>query len=185
MPRCPALRSLAFLCAPLVSFAASGQLDYGKAIGAPVDGRLSPSSIAGLKQAYLVPIFPSAHAANLLELKNGDLLCAWFSGTWEGNSDVAIVLSRLPAGSSEWTRPQVVDHHEGQSYQNPVLFEAPDGVLWLFHTTQGAGAGQANAKVLVAKSKDNGRTWSAPSGLFDQPGAFVRHPLLKLADGAW
>src|SRR3954451_1646056 len=128
MPCRPVICLLASLCAPIVLCA---QLNYSKGVGAPVDGRLRPSAIQGLKEAYLVPIFPSAHAANLLELKNGDLLCAWFSGTWEGNSDVAIVLSRLPAGSSEWTRPQVVDHHEGQSYQNPVLFEAPDGVLWL------------------------------------------------------
>lgn len=183
--RCPAVNLITFLCAALVPAAHPAQLDYSKDVGAQVDGRLRPSAIPGLKEAYLTPIFPSAHAANLLELKNGDLLCAWFSGTWEGNSDVAIVLSRLTARSSQWTKPQVVDHHEGESYQNPVLFEAPDGDLWLFHTTQGAGAGQANAKVLVAKSKDKGKTWSGPSLLFDQPGAFVRHPLLALADGTW
>lgn len=185
MLRRPVLRLIAFLCAPFAPFAFSAQFNYSKAIGAPVDGRLRPSAVAGLKETYLVPIFPSAHAANLLELKNGDLLCAWFSGTWEGNSDVAIVVSRLAAGSNQWTEPKVVDHHEGESYQNPVLFEAPDGVLWLFHTTQGAGAGQANAKILVAKSKDKGETWSGPSVLFDQPGAFVRHPVLALADGTW
>src|SRR3954451_15799795 len=107
MPCRPALRLLACLCAPLVLCA---QLDYSKAVGAPVDGRLRPSAIQGLKEAYLVPIFPSAHAANLLELKNGDLLCAWFSGTWEGNSDVTIVVSRLAAESTQWTEPKVVDH---------------------------------------------------------------------------
>ena len=182
----PVLSLLAFLlCAPVSSFALSSQLDYAKAIGAPVDGRLRASVTPGLREAYLVPIFPSAHAANLLQLKNGDLLCAWFSGTWEGNSDVAIVMSRLPAGSSAWTKPTVVDHHEGESYQNPVLFEAPDGMIWLFHTTQGAGEGQANAKVLVAKSTDGGKSWHGPSVLFDQPGAFVRHPLVVLPDATW
>src|SRR5947209_5802237 len=113
--RCrPALSLFALLCAPVSPFALSAQLDYSKAIGAPVDGRLRASAIPGLKEAYLVPIFTSAHAANLLELKNGDLLCAWFSGTWEGNSDVTIVVSRLPAGSNQWTKPTVVDHHEGE-----------------------------------------------------------------------
>ncbi len=185
MPCRPVVILIALLCAALASSAIPGALDYSKDIGAKVDGRLRPSAVEGLKEAYLVPIFASAHAANLLELKNGDLLCAWFSGTWEGNSDVTIVLSRLAAGSSQWTKPEIVDHREGESYQNPVLFEAPDGVLWLFHTTQGAGAGQANAKVLVAKSHDKGKTWSGPTLLFDQPGAFVRHPLLVLADGSW
>src|SRR3954447_13996308 len=184
--RCrPVLSLFAFLCAPLSPFALSAQLDYSKVIGAPADGRLRASVASGIREAYLVPIFPSAHAANLLELKNGDLLCAWFSGTWEGNSDVAIVLSRLAAGSNQWTSPTVVDHHEGESYQNPVPFQAPDESIWLFHTTQGAGAGQANAKVLVAKLIDGGKTWRRPSVLFDQPGAFVRHPVLVLADGTW
>jgi predicted neuraminidase len=184
--RCRPLFTLfAFVCALVAPLALPAQLDYSKAIGAPVDGRLRSSATAGLKEAYLVPIFPSAHAANLLELKNGDLLCAWFSGTWEGDSDVTIVVSRLAAGSNEWTKPMVVDHHQGESYQNPVLFEAPDGVIWLFHTTQGAGEGQANSKVLLAKSKDGGKTWDGPSVLFDQPGAFVRHPVVVLADGTW
>ena len=185
MRRGRALTSLTFLCALAASAAVPAQLDYSRAIGAPVDGRLRPSAIEGLREAYLVPIFPSAHAANLLELKNGDLLCAWFSGTWEGNSDVAIVVSRLSAGSNRWTKPQVIDHHTGESYQNPVLFQAPDGEIWLIHTTQAAGAGQANAKVLVAKSTDNGNTWNGPRVLFDQPGAFVRHPMVVLADGTW
>src|SRR3954451_21024400 len=181
----PVLSLIAFLCVPFAPFASPAELDYSKAIGAPVDGRLRPSAIAGLKEAYLVPIFPSAHAANLLELKNGELLCTWFSGTWEGNSDVTLVVSRLAAESTQWTEPKVVDHHEGESYQNPVLFQAPDGVIWLIHTTQGAGEGQANAKVLVTKSKDNGETWSGPGVLFDQPGAFVRDPIVVLADGTW
>lgn len=185
MRRGPALTSLAFLCALVAPAATSAQLDYSSAIGAPADGRLRPARVEGLREAYLVPIFPSAHAANLLELKNGDLLCAWFSGTWEGNSDVGIVDSRLSAGSNRWTEPQVVDHHIGESYQNPVLFQAPDGEIWLIHTTQAAGAGQANAKVLVAKSKNNGKSWNGPDVLFDEPGAFVRDPMVVLADGTW
>ncbi len=189
MSRCLVCSSVLALAAPLVlqstMQAADFHADYSKAIAAPTDGRLRPSPIEGMKQAYLTPIFPSAHAANLLELKNGDLLCFWFSGTWEGESDVAIVMSRLAKGSPQWTRPQVVDHHTGESYQNPTPFQAPDGTVWLIHTTQGAGQGQANAKVLVTKSKDNGHTWSAPSVLFDKPGAFVRDPILVLDDGTW
>lgn len=176
---------IASVSAVLATSAVGAHLDYSKAIGAPVDGLLRASQKEGLQEAYLLPAFPSAHAANLVELKNGDLLCAWFSGTWEGQSDVAIVLSRLAKGSDTWTEPQVVDHQTGESYQNPVLFQAPDGVVWLIHTTQPAGAGQANSKVLVAKSKDNGRSWARPAVLFDKPGAFVRDPILVLADGTW
>ena len=153
--------------------------------GLAEDGRYRASSLQGVEEAYLAPIFPSSHAANLLVRRNGDLLCAWFSGTWEGNSDVAIVFARLPKGSSQWGTPRVVDHHPGESYQNPVLFEAPDGTLWIIHTTQPAGEGEANAKVLVTRSKDGGEHWSAPEVLFDRPGAFVRQPIVVMPDGAW
>lgn len=153
--------------------------------GFPEDGKYRASAMPGVEEAYLQAVFPSSHAANLLTLKNGDLMCVWFSGTWEGNSDVAIVLSRLPKGGSQWTKPQVVDHHAGESYQNPVLFEAPDGTLWIFHTTQGAGAGEANAKVLVTRSKDGGAHWSAPEVLFDTPGAFTREPVVVMPNGDW
>jgi predicted neuraminidase len=168
--------SAALLALPML--AADG-LDF------PEGGKYRASRLAGVEEAYLAPIFASSHAANLLELKNGDLLCAWFSGTWEGNSDVAIVLARLPKGSSQWTKPQVVDHHTGESYQNPVLFEAADDTVWLFHTTQAAGQGEANAKVLVTRSKDGGAHWSAPQVLFDTPGAFTRQPVVVMPEGGW
>jgi len=160
-------------------------LDYSRQLGAPDDGRFRPAPLPGVEETYLPPIFPSSHAANLLRLRSGELLCVWFSGTWEGDSGVGIVISRLPKGANQWTRPQLIDNHEGQSYQNPVLFQAPDGTVWLFHTTQPAKQGQADARVLVAKSHDDGKTWTAPSVLFDQPGAFVRQPLLVMPDGDW
>ncbi len=153
--------------------------------GFSADGKYRAPGAQGIEEAYLMPIFASSHAANLLELKNGDLMCAWFSGTWEGNSDVAIVLARLPKGSSQWSKPRVVDHHAGESYQNPVLFQAPDGTLRIYHTTQPAGEGQANAKVLMTESRDGGAHWSAPAVVFDLPGSFVRQPLLVLPNGDW
>jgi hypothetical protein len=72
------------------------------------DGKLRPASVAGLQVAYLPIVFPSSHASNLLDLKNGDLLCAYYSGRWERKSDVAIVISRLQKGSSQWTKPEIV-----------------------------------------------------------------------------
>jgi predicted neuraminidase len=152
---------------------------------ARADGREHKDPVSGTVDAYLPVLYPSSHAANLLQLKNGDVLCVWFSGTWEGDSNVGIVISRLPKGASQWTVTKLIDRHEGESYQNPVIFEAPDGTVHLFHTTQGANVGEANAHVLHATSRDHGVTWSVPTLLFDKPGSFTRHPLLVLADGAW
>jgi predicted neuraminidase len=149
------------------------------------DGKQRRDPESGIVEAYLPALYPSSHAANLLQLKNGDVLCVWFSGTWEGDSNVGIVISRLPKGASQWTPTKLIDRHEGESYQNPVLFEAPDSTVHLFHTTQQAQAGEANAHVLHLTSKDHGQTWSAPQLLFDKPGSFTRHSLLILADGTW
>jgi predicted neuraminidase len=149
------------------------------------DGRERKDPASDTVDAYLPVLYPSSHAANLLQLKNGDVLCVWFSGTWEGDSNVGIVISRLPKGASRWTATKLIDRHEGESYQNPVIFEAQDGTVHLFHTTQGANVGEANAHVLHATSLDHGVTWSAPVLLFDKPGSFTRHPLLVLAGGAW
>lgn len=142
---------------------------------------------AGLqaRETYLPILYPSSHAANLYELKNGDLLCVWFSGTWEGSSGVGIAIARRPRGSRNWTPPILIDRQDGASFQNPVLFQEPDGSLDLYHSTQQADAGEGNAHVLHLVSKDNGVTWSKPKLLFAKPGAFTRDPMAILEDGSW
>jgi predicted neuraminidase len=66
-----------------------------------------------------------------------------------------------------------------------VLFQEPDGTIDLYHSTQQADAGEANAHVLHLVSKDNGVTWTQPALLFGEPGAFTRHPVVILKDGSW
>jgi predicted neuraminidase len=154
------------------------------AVSPQLDGVMRKTA-SGAEEAYIPMIERSSHAANLLQLKNGDLLCVWFSGVWEGQSGVSIVYSRLSAGSHQWTLPKVINRQEGASLQNPVVFEAPDGDIWVIHTTQPANEGQKNAKVLVVKSHDQGKTWSSPQVMFDKPGAFVRNPIMIRPDGSW
>jgi len=136
-------------------------------------------------ETYLPILYPSSHAANLYELQNGDVLCVWFSGTWEGSSGVGIVISRRPRGSRNWGAAALIDQQAGASYQNPVLFQEPNGTLDLYHSTQEADAGEANAHVLHLVSKDNGVTWTNPTLLFGKAGAFTRHPVVIRKDGSW
>jgi predicted neuraminidase len=139
----------------------------------------------GLEAAMLPALYASSHAANLVLLKNGDLLCFWFSGTWEGESKVGIVMSRLPKGSQTWQQTMLIDNEEGKSFQNPVGFEDKSGRLWLFHSSQNANEGQANAVVMELWSDDHGKTWSKPQVAFSKPGAFTRQPVVVMDDGAW
>lgn len=148
-------------------------------------GKFRASALPGATEAYLPTLFPSSHAANLILLHNGDLLCFWFSGTWEGDSNVAIVMSRLPRGSHQWLKPVVLDHQPGKSYQNPVPFQEPEGRLWLIHTSQPAKQGQADSQVLFLTSDNDGKTWSSSKVLFSKPGSYVRQPLVLLKGGEW
>jgi predicted neuraminidase len=143
------------------------------------------SNSNGIEEAYLETLFPSSHAANLLQLKNGSILCFWFSGSHEGDSNVAIAFSRLTRDSAKWTKPVVIDHQEGRSFQNPVAFQTPDGRIWLLHTSQAAGEGQTNAKILYATSDDDGATWTTPRPMFDPPGSFDRHPPILIDATHW
>lgn len=49
--------------------------------------------------------FPQAHASTIAELKNGDLVAAYFGGTRERNPDVCIWVSRKPKGAKAWESP--------------------------------------------------------------------------------
>ena len=148
-------------------------------------GRLHPApGDAGRIDAYLPAATVQSHAANLLALANGDLLCAWFGGTQEGVPDISIYLSRLAAGSVTWTDPVKLSDDPTRSEQNPVLFAAPDGKLWLVYTAQLSGH-QNTSIVRRRVSDDNGHTWGPIDTLFDKPGTFVRQPIVVAHDGAW
>lgn len=150
------------------------------------NGVISPSpSDPGVLEAYLRPLYaPDSHAANLLELDNGDLLCVWFNGSGEGNPDTNVVMSRLPYGASRWEDPVELANHPERSEQNPVLFQAPDGKVWLLHTS-GEPHDQSSARVVRRISEDRGRTWGPPTVLFEGPGLFLRHPIVVLKNGDW
>lgn len=126
-----------------------------------------------------------AHAANLMVLGDGSLGCVWFGGSMEGRSDISVFMSRLAPGARQWTPAVQLSHDAERSEQNPILFPAPDGTLWLLHTAQLSGH-QNTAVVRVRRSTDHGHTWSAPETLAEAPaGTFVRQPIHVHSDGSW
>ena len=106
--------------------------------------------------------FPSCHAATIVELKNGDLLAAYFGGAYEGSKDVCIWLSRKNKGEERWEAPvQVADGILSNSLRkpcyNPVLYQMPDGEVVLFFKI---GLYVADWSGWLIRSHDQGRTWS-------------------------
>ncbi|MGP8290438.1 sialidase family protein [Vreelandella zhanjiangensis] len=151
----------------------------------PPAGQLHTAAIDGGRlEAYLPTPCLQNHASFLHELDNGDLLCAWFGGTQEGVPDISIFVARLAKGELEWSEPHKLSDDATRSEQNPVLFTAPDGALWLTYTAQLSGH-QNTAIVRRRRSYDGGKTWSATEDLFKTPGIFIRQPPVFTQDGSW
>lgn len=76
---------------------------YKHLAGLTPDGVMYVNDDMNTVEAMLPPgDYKTAHAPALLELENGDMLCAWFAGTFEGSADVRIICSRLPKGADAW-----------------------------------------------------------------------------------
>ncbi len=126
-----------------------------------------------------------AHAANLMLLADGALGCVWFGGSMEGRSDISVYFARLAPGANTWSPALQLSNDPDRSEQNPILFPAPDGALWLLHTAQVSGH-QDTAIVRRRISRDDGHTWGPTETLNDAPpGSFVRQPIHVHADGGW
>ncbi len=151
----------------------------------PQDGILRAHPIEPDRQdAWLKSPCIQNHAANLLELRNGDLACVWFGGSQEGIPDISPYFARLAKGSSTWSEPVRLSDDMSRSEQNPILTYGPDGKLWLIFTAQ-IGGNQETALVRCRTSDDEGATWSPVRTLIDEPGTFVRQPPLLRANGDW
>jgi predicted neuraminidase len=118
------------------------------------------------------------HASTLVELKNGDILTAWFGGTKEGAPDVKIYGARLHNGS--WSAPFELAHAEAVACWNPVLFHTKDGRLWLYYKLGTRPSTWTGARKV---STDEGLTWSAaeplPAGILGP----IKDKPLVLPDG--
>ncbi|WP_071639272.1 exo-alpha-sialidase [Escherichia coli] len=149
------------------------------------DGVIRPSeNDSHVLTAMLPSSCPQNHAANILPLPDGALMCVWFAGTQEGIADISVWGSRLPAGGMQWSDAVKLSHDDTRSEQNPVLFLAPDNVLWLLWTAQISG-NQDTAIVRYRKSDDLGQTWGEIATLLDKPGTFIRQPITVLDNGNW
>lgn len=137
-------------------------------------------------EAFLPTECVQNHAANLLPLPNGDLLCTWFGGTQEGIADISAYYSRLKKGSQTWSKAVKLSNDATRSEQNPLFFLAPDNVLWLLYTAQIAG-NQDTAIVRYRQSHDFGETWGPIETLLEDPnkGIFIRQPITVMPNGDW
>ncbi len=166
-------------------------MDFRHLPGLTPDGIIYYNEKMNVAEAMLPPgPYRSAHAPALLELPDGDLLCAWFAGSFEGSADISIVCARLPKGESRWEEPVKVSCDPDRSEQNPSLFPGPDGAVWAVYTAQldrmpGKDNMQFTSVIRCQKSFDGGKTWGEPQALFPEEGRFCRQPIQVLKSGRW
>jgi predicted neuraminidase len=102
-------------------------------------------------------------------------------------SDPISTENAVAQGSSQWSAAEKLSDDPARSEQNPVLFPAPDGALWLIWTAQIAG-NQDTAMVRRRISRDHGCNWGPIETLFAAEaarGTFVRQPIVVLDNGDW
>ena len=150
-------------------------------LGLTVRGQEARVLDSGL--VYRSAPFPSCHAATLCQTLEGDLVVAFFGGSWEGCRDVGIWSCRKPQGAQEWSVPQcIADGRQNDSVQhpcwNPVLYRLPGrrGELLLFYKT---GLYIPQWVGYMKRSRDGGRTWSPAERLPDGLLGAIKNPPVR------
>ncbi len=71
----------------------------------PTQGKQERQGILTDQFLYEQASFPECHGATIVELKNGDLVAAFFGGTKERNPNCCIWVCRKPKGATQWSAP--------------------------------------------------------------------------------
>lgn len=124
------------------------------------------------------------HPAAIEELANGDMYLVFYGGSGEYEPDTAVYGSRLVKGSKTWTTPTAIAHTPFYTDGNAVIWQAPDGVVWLFYLTR-YGETWSTSRIKAKLSRDGARTWSDSVMLTLDEGTMVRNRPIVLSDGTY
>ncbi len=122
------------------------------------------------------------HPASITQLDNGDLYISYYGGSGEYGDDTAVYGSRLKVGSTQWTAPKVIADTPNRGEGNPVVWQAPDGKVWLFYVNR-YGDTWSNARVKVKISEDGAENWSDSFMINFEEGTMARSQPIVLNNG--
>jgi predicted neuraminidase len=125
---------------------------------------------------------PYKHPASITQLEDGDFYIAYYGGEGEYAKDTAVYGSRLESGAEAWEAPRVISDTPFHSEGNAVVWQAPDGLVWLFHVVR-YGATWSTSRIVARFSRDGARTWSDTFFLSFEEGLMVRNRPIVLAGG--
>src|SRR5436189_5028545 len=90
--------------------------------------------------------------------------------------------SRLKKGSRKWTAPTRIAHDPFRSLGNGVVWQAPDGLVWLFYVVR-YGETWSTSRVQAKVSRDSAATWSDAFPLVSDEGMMVCNRPIVLHNG--
>ena len=122
------------------------------------------------------------HPASITELDNGDLYVAYYGGGGEYVDDSCVWGGRLKKGQTQWTRPVVIADTPFRGEGNPVVWQAPDGLVWLFYV-QRYGETWSQSRIQAKISRDGAQTWSDSFMVAFEMGMMARGRPIVLHDG--
>ncbi len=160
------MRSLG-LCLTLVAFAASAADDitFERVYGPEVPGRYK-------------------HPAAIEELANGDLYLVYYGGEGEYEGDTAVFGARKRKADKTWPAPKVIADTPFTGDGNAVIWQAPDGLVWLFYVCR-FGETWSSSRIKAKVSRDGAETWSDSILLTLEPGTMVRNRPITLGNGEY
>jgi len=122
------------------------------------------------------------HPASITELQNGDLFLVYYGGSGEYANDATVYSARLRKGETKWSAPQPITPRPRLPEGNAVVWQAPDGVVWLFSVVR-HGATWSTSRIVARTSTDGAHTWQEPTPLTTEDGTMVRSKPIGLPGG--
>ncbi len=127
---------------------------------------------------------PYKHPASMTELSNGDLYLVYYGGQGEYARDTTVFGARLRKGETTWSAPVPLARDPFRSVGNGVIWQAPDGLVWLFYVVR-FGETWGTSRIQAKVSRDLAETWSDAFPLVLEPGMMVRNLPIVLHDGRY
>jgi predicted neuraminidase len=110
------------------------------------------------------------HAPSITKLANGDLLCAWFSGAFEGAVNQLILASRSHDGGKTWEKALILQDTPHKSDFDPAFISDKASTFFCytvgrwnpypFISAENGGVGVDSFRLCIRRTNDNGATWS-------------------------
>ena len=131
-----------------------------------------------------VPTGRYKHPANIEALANGDLYLVYYGGAGEYALNTGVFGARLRKGEGKWTQPKLIASDPFRSVGNGVVWQAPDGLVWLFYVVRYGGT-WSTSRIQGKVSRDAGETWSDSFVVSATEGMMVRNKPIVLSGGEY